>query len=133
VNVPALAVKVALLDPEATVTDVGTVMAVVLELRLTLTPPEPAAPLRLTVQTLELPGPRELGVHARPVTVNADAATEIEPPVAVTETPSPASDAPNALVSPIVVAPVAADMVTETVATTPFAITLLLIPVATQT
>lgn len=124
--------NVALLDPEATFTDAGTVTMVVLELMPTLTPPAPAAPLRLTVQTLELPGPSELGTHARPLTVSG-APTVIDPPVAVTGTPSPPGDAPSALVSPIVVVPKTADIVTETVATMPLKIIVLFMPVATQT
>jgi hypothetical protein len=92
-----------------------------LELRAAVTPPVPAVPLRLTVHVLELPGPSVFGVQLRPLIVNcATPLTAIEPPVGVTETPSPARDAPNALVSPSVEAPVAAaDMVTETVATMP--------------
>lgn len=128
---PALAVNIALLDPEATVTDVGTVMMGLLELRPTLTPPEPAVPLRLTAQTLELPGPSELGTQPRPLTIGA-ATTVIDPPVAVTVTPSPAGDAPSALVTPIVAPSALTDTVTETVATTPLAMILLFIPVATQ-
>lgn len=119
VNVPVLAVNVALLDPVATETDVGSVTIGLLELRLTLAPPVPAVPLRFTVQVLELPGPTEVGVHPRPVIVNGAITTGTDPPVAVTTTPSPARDAARALVTPIVVVPRAADIVTETVATIP--------------
>ena len=130
-NVPAVAVNVALLDPEAIMTDAGTVMVGVFELRPTLTPPEPAMPLRLAVQTLELPGASEFGTHARLLIVNG-ATTEIEPPVAVIETPAAVEDAPSALATPIVAVPTVADIETETVATDPLRILALFIPVATQ-
>jgi hypothetical protein len=118
VNVPAAAVNLPLLAPEGTVTDEGTVTIGVLLLSATLAPPV-AVPLRFTVQTLELPGPSEVGVHPTLLIVNGAPATTIEPPVAVTLIPSPARDASSALVNPIVVVPAVADMVIETFATTP--------------
>jgi hypothetical protein len=51
-----VAVKVALLEPAATVTVAGTFTAVLLLDRLTLAPPVPAAALRLTVQA-SVPAP----------------------------------------------------------------------------
>jgi hypothetical protein len=111
----ALALKVTVVVPAATVTDAGTVSEELFEASVTL---EPAVPLRVTVQTLEPPGPTEIGAHLRVLIVNG-ATTEMEPPVAVTDTPPALEDAPSTLVSPIVEVPVAADIVTETIATVP--------------
>jgi hypothetical protein len=126
---PAVALKVAVEEPEATVTEGGTVSKVLLELSVTV---EPLLPLRVTVQTLELPGPSEVGEHTRLLTVNG-VTTEIEPPVAVTVTPAPAREAPIALATPTAVVPAEDDRVTLTDATTPLLMALLFIPVATQT
>ena len=61
--VPAVAVKVVLVDPEATVTDAGTVSEVVLLDKVTAAPPVPAAFDRVTVQ-LALPFElSEVGLH----------------------------------------------------------------------
>ena len=94
VNEPAVAVKVALLDPEATVTEAGTVSAELLEDSATLAP---VVPLRLTVHVLEPPDPTGFGVHVKLLTVNdpTDPATMIDPPDSLVETASPAGDAPN--------------------------------------
>lgn len=102
------------------------------ELRPTLAPPDPAAPLRFTVQTLEPDGPSEVGEHPRLLIVK-ELPTEIEPPVAVTEIPTAPGVAPSALDTPIVEFPAAGDMVTAIVATTPLEILLSLMPSARQT
>ena len=53
--------KVAVEAPAGTVTDVGTVTLVELELRVTRAPPEGALPVRVTVPTLDEPPGSELG------------------------------------------------------------------------
>jgi len=123
------AVKVALLDPEATVTDAGTVRVDVFELKPTLAPPEGAVPLRLTVQELELDGPRDAGEQVTPVNVGS---TVIEPPVAVIEIPVPAADAPTGLAIPIAALVAPLTMVAETVATVPLATSVSFMPQAMQ-
>jgi hypothetical protein len=109
-------VNVALLEPEGTVTEAGTVIDELFDERATLAP---VVPLRVTVHVLELSELTIAGEHARLLTVKGEL-TPTEPPVAVTETASPPLDAPKALVTPIVDVLAAADMVTETFATTPF-------------
>jgi hypothetical protein len=111
----AVALKVAVVDAAGTVTEAGTVREVLLLESATV---EPAVPLRVSVQTLELPGPSDVGVHVRAV-IFKGATTEIEPPVAVTEIPVPPGDAPMVLITPIAAVPVTDDIVTETAATMP--------------
>lgn len=64
VTTPALAVKVATREPAATVTDPGTVSAVVLLDSVTVTPPDPAALASVTVHVDVPPGLRFPGVQA---------------------------------------------------------------------
>ena len=123
-----LAVKVALLEPEAMTRDGGTVMLVVLELRITMVPPLPA-PLRCTVQTVELPAFKARGLHVMPLTVVREAPLT-DPPVAEIATASPIAEAPMALVTATAAAD-AAGM--DTVATIPFAIVLVFVPDAMHT
>ena len=117
VNAPPVTVNEALLEPEATTTDAGTLTGPIEE-SPTVAPPTPAAPLRFTVQVLDPPGPIEVGVQARLLMVNG-ATTETEPPVAVTGTADDAADAPNALVIPKVEVPRTVAIETETLATVP--------------
>ena len=65
--VPAEAVNVAEVLPEATVTDVGTVRAVLLSERLITTPADGAAALIEAVQVLLPPEARLVGVHCSEV------------------------------------------------------------------
>ncbi len=133
VNVPAVAVNTALLDPAAIVTVAGKLIIAVVEIMLTTAPLGPALPLRLTVHAVELAGPSEAGEHAMLLIAGAAPPTETEPPAALTETPSPAGDAPRALITPIAAVVEPADRVAETVATTPLPIPVEFIPAATQT
>jgi hypothetical protein len=126
VNVPAVTVNKALLEPEATTTDAGTLTGP-MEESATVAAPAPVAPLRFTVHVLSPPGPIEVGVQARLLMVNG-ATTETEPPVAVTGTADDAADAPNALVIPKVEVPRVAFIETETFATVPSGIAAPLIP-----
>jgi len=62
----AVALNVAVVAPAATVTDGGTVSAVLLLARVTLDPPRGAVWVSVTVQVLTAPGPRVAGTHATP-------------------------------------------------------------------
>ena len=61
--VVVVALKVAVVAVAATVTDAGTVSAVLSLARVTLAPPVGAALLKVTVQALEAFGPRLVGLH----------------------------------------------------------------------
>jgi hypothetical protein len=56
--------KVAVVAPAATLTEVGVVSTVLLSERATLAPPVRAALVKVTVHVLEALGPRLLGVQA---------------------------------------------------------------------
>lgn len=60
-------VNVAVVVPEATVTDVGGVALRLLELRPTTIPPDCAMPFRVTVPVAELPPTTDVGTTARPI------------------------------------------------------------------
>ena len=62
---PALTEKVAEVAPAATVTEAGTVRAALSSERETALPPVGAALVRVTVQVLEAPAARLVGVQAR--------------------------------------------------------------------
>jgi hypothetical protein len=85
----AVALKVAVVDAAATVTDAGTVREVLLLERLTLEPPAGAVWERVTVQALTAPGPRLAGLQTRVETCTGAtrlmvAVRELLPRVAVT-------------------------------------------------
>jgi hypothetical protein len=122
-----VAVKVAEVDPAATVTEAGT-LTDPLEVRFTAAPPVPALVLSVTVQLLELPGPRVLGLQTTPVTVGGEATT-MDPPVAVMVLAMAVGEAPKALTL-IAVVPTLLDIETENVATTPFPMLVLFSPAA---
>jgi hypothetical protein len=63
-------VKVAVVDPEATVTETGTVALPLLEDRRTTTPPGPAAVLIVTVPVDGLPPTTEVGESDRLTSVS---------------------------------------------------------------
>ena len=68
--------KLAVVAPAATLTEVGVVSTVLLSESATLAPPLGAALVRVTVQVLEALGPRLLGVQASEET-NTEAATRL--------------------------------------------------------
>jgi hypothetical protein len=85
----AMALKLATVAPEGTVTEVGTVSNALLLLSVTLVPREGAVWLRVTVQVLIAPWPRLAGLQATAETrPGADRPTvtvwELAPSVAVT-------------------------------------------------
>ena len=72
----AVAAKVAVVAPAATLIEVGVVSVERLSETATLAPPVGAALVRVTVQVLEALGPRLLGVQASEET-NTEAATRL--------------------------------------------------------
>src|ERR1039457_1760963 len=116
--VPAVAVKVAVVDPAATATDPGTVSAAVLLDSATVPPP---AFVSVTVQLLMPPLPSVAGVQLKPAKVGGAGAVTV-PPVPLMDSACPSSVAPCALVTPMVVLATPAAIVTVTTATTPFCI-----------
>lgn len=130
---PAVAVKAALLLPAGTVTEAGTVKLVVLDPSVTVTPPDPAGPLRFTVQPDVPEEPRDPEVHETELTVTAAAGVSVMlPPLELIVSTAPAGEAPIALVTPIeaFVAPLV--RVAVTTATTPFEMILVLLPETSQ-
>ena len=75
-NAPVVALKVATVEPAATLTEAGVVSVERLSETATLAPPVGAALVRVTVQVLEALGPRLLGVQASEET-NTEAATRL--------------------------------------------------------
>ena len=81
---PALAVKAAVLEPAATVTDAGVVKTALLSEIVTVEPPVGAVWLSVTVHVELAPEARPVGEHCRFDTVSVAAVTVI---VAVAELP----------------------------------------------
>ena len=71
VKLPAVALNVAEATPEPTVTDAGTVNAVLVSVRVTAAPPAGAAPERITVHVELPPDVTVLGEHANEDTTTA--------------------------------------------------------------
>ena len=72
VKLPAVALNVAVAAPEPTVTDAGTVNAVLVSVTVTAAPPLGAALFSVTVQVLDAFGPILLGLHASDDTRSGD-------------------------------------------------------------
>ena len=127
---PAVAVKLALLLPAATVTDAGTVKLLELELSITVAPPVPAGLLKVTVQADDPAELNDVGLQYRELTVTGAAAwgIVIVPPVVETATDAPAREAPMALDTPISVVVALLVSVNVTTATTPLEMVLELRP-----
>jgi len=64
VTVPAVALNVAEVAPDATLTDAGTVRVAFVFVRVTFSPPVGAICVSVTVQVLEAFAPRVVGTHA---------------------------------------------------------------------
>ena len=67
--VVVVALNVPVVTPAATVTDAGTVSAVLVSLKVTAAPPAGAACVNVTVQVLDAFCPRLVGLHASDDTV----------------------------------------------------------------
>jgi hypothetical protein len=116
------------LDPLAIASEFTAMAILPVAPRLTFAPLVPAGPLRVTVQIAEAPGLNEAGLHASELIV---AATDglIHPPAAATEMAIPlGADAKPPLTFKKATAD--AEMVPETLATTPFATTFWFGPLA---
>jgi len=88
ITAAAVAVKVAVADPDATVTEAGTVSAVLLLASITLNPPAGAVWVSVAVQVLTAFCPKLAGLHATSETSTRatrlfDAVCELLPRVAV--------------------------------------------------
>ena len=87
----AVALKFAVVDPAATVTEAGTVSEALLLASVTEDPPVGATCVKVTVQVLTALCPRLVGLQATPETSTGasraiDAVCELPPSVAVTVT-----------------------------------------------
>ena len=111
VNWPALALKIALVEPAAAVTDGGTVTVFESDFRAIVNPPGPADPVSITVQVVTALEPKEFG--AQPKALMEGIVTLIILPLAETGIESPPADAPNVSETSIVAAVLPAK-VTET-------------------
>jgi hypothetical protein len=69
-RVVVVALNVPVVAPADTVTDAGTVNAVLVSLNVTAAPPVAAACVRVTVQVLDAFCPRLVGLHAKDDTVS---------------------------------------------------------------
>ena len=129
-----MAVKLAVVAPEETVTDPGTVRLVLFEESATAVPPLGAAALTVTVQ-VEVPGAlMDVGVHVKELTVGGGGATGavIVPPAPVSASVEPVASDPSVLLTFIVVLLTVEAIVTLTTATTPLAMVFVFIPVSTH-
>ena len=122
VTAPAVAENVAEEAPARTVTEAGTVTAVVLLLANdTVEPPVGAAWLRVTVHVLAAPASKETGLHVKELKMGVCSALTVKvllPPE--TETALPAGEAPIVLIKLIGPAPDVEAAVTFTKAAIPF-------------
>src|SRR5580700_2739882 len=123
---PAVAMKLAELAPEDTVTDAGIVSRELLSDRVTVVAPE-AVWLKPTVQVVEAPEVTLPGLQLKDVKVGGTAVV-IVPPVAVVGIAAPPAEVLSGLVTLIVVPELVADIVTVSTATTPVWITLAFSP-----
>ena len=114
----AVAVKITVLDPAGTVTEAGTVRAVLLLLSVTGVPPLGAAALRVTVQFDVPRDVIERGLHVRELSVNG-VPTVTVPPVPLAVSLAAAGVVATTLVSPMLKVPEAIEGVMVTVAATP--------------
>ena len=92
IEAAAAALNVAAVAPAVTVTDAGTVSAVLLLARVTIDPPGGAVWVRVTVHVLTALCPKMVGLHATPDTRTGAvrtmvAVSELLPSVAVTAAP----------------------------------------------
>ena len=127
----AVTVNVPLPDPAAMASEFVAVLIMPVVASVTFAPPDPAGPLRFTVQVAAAPEPKDAGLHVRELIVGGEESTVTVPPVALTETELPPGDAAIAPLTPILIA-AQPDTVAETVATTPFALAMAFMPLARQ-
>jgi len=121
IEAAAVALTVAVVAPDATVTDAGTVSEALLLASFTLEPPVGAVAFKVTVQLEAALALRLAGLHVRDEMVGT---VTIALVTAETVSPSPIASTPIALVIVIVVVPAVGASVSVTVAATPEAIVL---------
>jgi hypothetical protein len=129
IEAAAVALNVAVVAPEATVTNAGTVSEALLLASVTLAPPAGAVWFSVTVQV-----PTALGFRLPGLQVRDDMAGRATTPLVPAETvsPSPPASTPIGLVTVIAVVPAVDASVSWTFATTPAAIVLVFSPVSRQ-
>jgi hypothetical protein len=127
---PAVALKVPVVVPAATVTEAGVVSNVLPLDTETAVPPAGAGLVRVTVQLLVAPEARLEGLQ--PSVDKPRVRTVIVLPVPVMAMPVPVGSEPIVFVRPTLVVPAAGAIVVLTVAITPLAITVEFMPVATH-
>src|SRR5208283_1217094 len=123
--VPAVAVKLADVAPDATVTDAGTESALVLLERPTVTPPAGAGWLSEAAQVDEAPPVSDVGLHESPVNAGVEAGGDERltvPPVPVTKSRPPEEVVASGPLSPIGVVTAEVVIVTVITAAIPFCI-----------
>jgi hypothetical protein len=129
--IPATTVKVAEVAPAATVTEDGVVSKRLLSASATIAPPAGAAWFSRTVQLLTSPESSDVGEQDR-LLRTVETAPVMVPPAAVMLTLEPSADTATGVLTPMVAPVLAEARVTLTVATTPLAILLLLMPETRQ-
>lgn len=117
-----------MVDPAATLTDAGTLSAVLLLVNVTGVAAVAAA-LRVTVQVLDDAPEREVGLHATELSVGTEAPTDTVPPLLEEVSAVPVGSAASVFETVSCEVPPA---VTARVATTPLAIAVEFIPDATH-
>jgi hypothetical protein len=118
---PAVAVKVVVVAPAATVTDAGTVSEALLLASVRFEPPVGAAAFKVAVQLATALALRLAGLHARDEMVGTVTIAFV---VAVTASALPRGSTPTGLLIVIAVVPAVGVSVSVTVAATPEAIVL---------
>jgi hypothetical protein len=133
-TVPAVAVKVAVVAPLATVSEAGTDRAALLSESVTAAPPDAAACDKVTVQVEVPPDVTVAGAHWTPLTFVTAPITLIVPPVPAIFALLPSGRAPTILLIaiPSAVAVLVEESVAETTAITPLGIVVVLGPIARQ-
>lgn len=123
-TLPTVAVKLAVVAPEATVTDAGRLTAALLLESDTTAPPLGAACVIVTVHVDVLPELTVAGLQPTLLRLVVEPPlTAMLPPVPLAESPVPLAAPADTLVTPMFTVPDAVpDRVTFTTATTPFAI-----------
>jgi hypothetical protein len=128
-----VAVKVAVVLPDPTVTEAGTLNAAALSDSATTAPPAGAGVFSETVHVDDPPVLSDAGAQLRALRVGRGDATVVTvPPVPVSDSGLPKASTPNIFVTLIGVLTAPEAIVTLTTATTPFCITVVFRPVSRQ-
>jgi hypothetical protein len=128
VIVPAVAMNVAVVLPDPTVTEAGTVNAAALLDKETTAPPAGAEAFSEAVHVANPPEPRDAGAQLTALRVGSGAVPVTMPPTPLSGSEVPAAETPNVFVTLIGVLATPDAIVTLTTATTPFCITVVLKP-----